>query len=48
MVRPRLDPSARTVVLSGVHPSFRDAVDRLQQAVWSYAAGSHPEQTSPP
>ena len=50
-VRARLDPSARTVVLSGVHPSFRDAVDRLQQAAWSYAAGSPPpdrEHTSRP
>lgn len=38
-VRARFDPSARYVVLSGVHPSFRDAVDRLQQAAWSDAAG---------
>jgi hypothetical protein len=39
-VRPRLDLSARTVVLSGVHPVFRDEVDRLQRIAWSYAAGS--------
>jgi hypothetical protein len=34
-VRAMLDPSARSVLLSGVHPAFRDAVDRLQQAAWA-------------
>src|SRR5919197_3026182 len=36
-VRGTLDPSARGVLLSGVHPAFRDAVDRLQRAAWAHA-----------
>ena len=35
-VRAMLDPSARAVLLTGVHPAFRDAVDRLQQAAWAH------------
>jgi hypothetical protein len=37
-VRATLDPSARGVLLSGVHPAFRDEVDRLQRAAWIEAA----------
>src|SRR6266545_609670 len=34
-VRGRLDPSARGVLLTGVHPAFRDAVDGLQREAWT-------------
>lgn len=34
-VRAQLDPSARGVLLTGVHPAFRDAVDGIQRAAWA-------------
>lgn len=37
-VRATLDPSARGVLLSGVHAAFRDEFDRLQRAAWTEAA----------
>jgi hypothetical protein len=37
-IRATLDPSARGVLLSGVHPDFRDQFDRLQRAAWAHAA----------
>jgi hypothetical protein len=38
LVRAQLDPSARGVLLTGVHPAFRDAVDRRQRAAWTSVA----------
>lgn len=39
-VRATLDPSARGVLLTGVHAGFRDEFDRLQRAAWIHAAES--------
>jgi len=38
-VRAKLDPSARGMLLTGVHPAFRDAVDGIQQAGWKLVTG---------
>jgi hypothetical protein len=36
-VRVQVDPSARAVLLTGVHPAFRDAVDHRHQEGWGSA-----------
>jgi hypothetical protein len=39
-VRATLDLSARGILLSGVHPVFRDEFDGLQRAAWTHATGA--------
>jgi hypothetical protein len=45
-VRATLDPSARGVLLCGVHSAFRDKFDRLQHAAWAHAARPMPRWPS--
>ena len=45
-VRATLDPSARGVLLSGVHATFRDEFDRLQRAAWTHATRPMPRWPS--
>jgi len=35
-VRATLDPSAKGILLTGVHPAFRDEFDRLQRVAWAH------------
>jgi hypothetical protein len=44
-VRATLDPSARGILLTGVHPAFRDECDRLQRAAWTNATRLNPGMT---
>jgi hypothetical protein len=45
-VRATLDPSARGILLSGVHTVFRDEFDRRQRAAWTHATGPRPRWPS--
>jgi len=38
-MRATLDPSAGGILLTGVHPVFRDEFESLQRAAWAHATG---------